>query len=65
MQQREAINFILVIIVCVCAISVVHLQLQRKPTSIVFEYDAKKELIKINSDSTIIIFNNKTYILKP
>jgi len=65
MQARKTINFIIVIVCCVCIINVVHLQLNRKQAKrIIFKYDAKKELIKVNSDSTIIIFNNKIYTLK-
>lgn len=66
MQTRRTINLIIVIICLACIINIVHLQLNRKKEKvIVFKYDARKELIKVSSDSTVIIFNNKTYILEP
>ena len=66
MQAKRTINIIIIIVCLVCIINVIHLQLNRKKEkAVVFKYDARKELIKVNSDSTVIIFKNKTYILKP
>jgi len=64
--MRKTINLAIVAIMIFCIINVIYLKLH-KPVEkqIVFKYDAMKELIKVNNDSTVIIFKNRTYILKP
>jgi len=63
--MRKTINFIIVAIMIFCIANIIYLKLHKpKEKSIIFKYDAMKELIKVNSDSTVIIFKNRTYILK-
>lgn len=65
MQAKRAINIIIVIVCLVCIMNILYMNNRDTRKNPVFKYGAKKELIKVSSDSTVIIFNNKTYILKP